>query len=78
MAWAFWLAVPVVATLLAALLTWLPGRRSAAAAARRPDTVEAMRVHRDYLDALAVPALGTYRVAPSDAALRVTEPGAWD
>lgn len=51
MAWAVWLAVPVVITLLAALWTWWRGRL-----ARTPGTLEAMRAHRDYLDALVRPA----------------------
>lgn len=64
MAWAFWLAVPVVATALAALGTWLAARRSSSP--RRLATADAMRAHGDYLAALAVPARGTYRVAPSE------------
>lgn len=50
MAWALWLAVPVVLTLLAALWTWWRGRP-----ARVPGTSEAMRAHQDYLDALVRP-----------------------
>jgi hypothetical protein len=46
--WAFWLAVPVVVTLLAAVLSWLRARP-----ARPLDTDRAMRAHGDYLDALA-------------------------
>ena len=48
MAWALWLAIPVVVTLLAAILSWLRARP-----ARTPDTDEAMRAHGEYLDALA-------------------------
>lgn len=65
MAWALWLAVPIVATVVAAVGTWWSARRSRPA--RRTDTVDAMQAHRDYLDALTVPARGTERVAPSAA-----------
>ncbi|MEO9134529.1 MAG: hypothetical protein ABI301_05990 [Jatrophihabitantaceae bacterium] len=67
MAWAWWLSVPIVATALAALWVWWAERR-----ARPPgplDTPESMQAHRDYLDALTVPARGTHRVGadrPSD------------
>ena len=61
MAWALWLAVPIVATVLAAVGTWWSARRSCPA--RRSDSADAMQAHRDYLDALAVPARGTERVA---------------
>lgn len=64
MAWAFWLAVPVVATSVAAVLIWLTARR--ARPSGRPDTAAAMRAHQDYLDALAVPARGSYRVPPGE------------
>jgi hypothetical protein len=47
MTWAVWLAVPVVATLLAALWTWLRSRPR-----RLPDTAASMRAHSAYLDAL--------------------------
>ena len=47
MAWAFWLAVPVVVTLLAALWSWVRARPR-----RLPDTAESMRAHSAYLDAL--------------------------
>ncbi|MCW2596087.1 MAG: hypothetical protein JWR06_961 [Jatrophihabitans sp.] len=47
MAWAVWLAVPVVATMLAAMWSWLRGRP-----ARKLDTRESMQAHSDYLDAL--------------------------
>ncbi|MGH8961496.1 MAG: hypothetical protein ACRDWT_09850 [Jatrophihabitantaceae bacterium] len=59
MAWALWLSVPVVATVLAAVWAWLRGRP-----ARRLDTPESMQAHRDYLDALTVPARGAHRVSP--------------
>lgn len=47
MTWAVWLAVPVVATALAAIWAWLRSRP-----ASRPDTQESMQAHSDYLDAL--------------------------
>jgi cytochrome c-type biogenesis protein CcmH/NrfF len=46
--WALWLAIPVVVTLLAAVLSWLRSRT-----ARALDTDEAMRAHGEYLEALA-------------------------
>jgi hypothetical protein len=61
MAWAVWLSVPVVTTALAALWAWWHARP-----ARRPDTPEAMQAHRDYLDALTVPARGTHRVVADE------------
>jgi Ser/Thr protein kinase RdoA (MazF antagonist) len=42
-----WLAIPVIVTVLAAIITWLRGRP-----ARPLDTDESMRAHGDYLDAL--------------------------
>ncbi|MEP7019238.1 MAG: hypothetical protein ABI808_01210 [Pseudonocardiales bacterium] len=62
MAWAAWLATPVAATILASLWAWWRARP-----ARRPTARQAMRAHRDYLDALIVPARGTAR-APVGAA----------
>lgn len=59
MAWAVWLAVPVAATVLAALWAWWRARP-----ARTPSAREAMQAHRDYLDALVVPARGTARAVP--------------
>lgn len=53
MAWALWLAAPIVLTALAATWSWWRGRP-----ARAPGTDQAMRAHRDYLAALAVPARG--------------------
>ncbi len=58
MAWAVWLAMPVAATVLAALWAWWRARP-----ARTPNAHETMRAHRDYLDALVVPARGTARAA---------------
>ncbi|HEY7007624.1 MAG TPA: hypothetical protein VH395_01710 [Jatrophihabitantaceae bacterium] len=75
MTWALWLAVPVGATTLAALWSWVAGwwaRR-----ADRPlDTEAAMRAHSEYLDALGIPARGTARPneAPTDAATGHDEP----
>lgn len=60
MAWAFWLAGPVVAPLLVALGTWLRAVRSARAA-RRMTTAQAMQAHREFLDALTVPARSAHR-----------------
>ena len=51
MAWALWLAVPVVVTLLAALWSWVRSRPR-----RLPDTAESMRAHSAYLDALGASA----------------------
>jgi hypothetical protein len=56
MAWALWLAAPIAVTLLVA--GWAGFR---ARAPRAPTTAEAMQAHRDYLDALVVPARGTAR-----------------
>jgi hypothetical protein len=52
-AWAIWLAAPVVLTLLVACWVWVRSRPP-----RAPTTAEAMRAHRDYLDALTLPARG--------------------
>ena len=49
-AWAVWLAVPVLVTLVAALITWLRSRPE-----RELTTAQAMRAHDDYLDALRQP-----------------------
>jgi hypothetical protein len=59
MAWALWLSAPVVATMAASVWGWWRARPR-----RRPDTPEAMRAYRDYLDALTVPARGTVRATP--------------
>ena len=59
--WALWLAVPVVATALAALWSWWRARP-----ASTPDTSESMQAHSDYLDALARTARGTHRVETPD------------
>lgn len=64
-----WLAAPVAATVLAAVWVWWRGWR---ARPRQLTTPEAMRAHRDYLDALVIPARGTERVPraePTDQAL---------
>ena len=71
MTWALWLAVPVGATTLAALWTWVTGWW-----ARRADrplgTEAAMRAHSEYLDALGIPARSTAR--PDDARTAHDEP----
>jgi len=51
MAWAIWLAIPVVATLLAALFAWVRDRPR-----RAPGTRRTMQQHAEYLDALVIPA----------------------
>lgn len=56
MAWAVWLAVPVLVTLLVAVAAWWHGRP-----ARTPATHRAMQAHQDYLDALVRPARGAAR-----------------
>jgi hypothetical protein len=48
--WALWLAAPLVATLLAALVTWWRGRPPTI-----PNPAQAMRAHQRYLDALGTP-----------------------
>jgi hypothetical protein len=45
--WAVWLSIPVAATLLAAMGSWLRGRPK-----KTPTTDEAMRAHEEFLDAL--------------------------
>ncbi|MDQ2749388.1 MAG: hypothetical protein M3Y44_07655 [Actinomycetota bacterium] len=62
MAWAVWLALPVAATMLAALWAWWRSRP-----VRVPSAQGAMQIHRDYLDALVVPPRGTARVVPGSA-----------
>jgi hypothetical protein len=52
-AWAVWLSVPLLATLLAALWAWVRGRPEAPL-----DTEAAITAHRRYLDTLVVPARG--------------------
>ena len=63
--WALWLAVPVAATLLAAIWSWLRHRPR-----RPPDTKQAMQAHADYLDALVQTARakdrGPYAQGPPD------------
>lgn len=58
MAWAAWLAVPLLATVLAALWAWIRGRPPAPL-----DTHAAITAHQRYLDALTAPARGTARPA---------------
>jgi hypothetical protein len=57
-AWAVWLSVPLLATVLAAIWAWLGGRPPAPL-----DTEAAITAHRRYLDALSVPARGDARPA---------------
>lgn len=64
MAWAWWLAPPVIAGTLAALRAWWGTRRSVAPTPSTTD--DAMRAHQDYLDALARPVRGTARVSRAD------------
>jgi hypothetical protein len=59
MTWAWWLAVPVVVTLLAALWSWVRARPR-----RLPDTAESMRAHTAYLDALGASSRSRAPVAP--------------
>ena len=63
MAWALWLAIPVVVTMLVAVASWLRGRP-----ARALNTDEAMRAHGDFLDALVRTARSKDRgpLAPGD------------
>jgi hypothetical protein len=57
MAWALWLSLPVVATMLISVWTgWRMRPRP------QPDTAESMQLYREYLAALAIPAQGTGRV----------------
>lgn len=61
MGWAVWLSIPVAATVLAAVGSWLRSRPK-----RAPTTDEAMRAHGDYLAALAQTARAEDRGLPSD------------
>jgi hypothetical protein len=61
-AWAAWLSVPLLATVLAAIWTWLRGRPPAPL-----DTDAAIRAHQRYLEALTVPARGIARAPLPDA-----------
>jgi hypothetical protein len=61
MAWALWLAVPLLATALAAVAAWWRGRPR-----RTPDPEDAMRVHSAYLDALSSTPRGKARAQPKD------------
>jgi hypothetical protein len=49
-AWAIWLLVPVLVTVVAALVVWWRGRPSPT-----PTPTQAIREHQRYLDALAEP-----------------------
>jgi hypothetical protein len=61
MDWAIWLAIPVVATLLAAAWSWVRSRP-----APTLSTAKSMQAHSDYLDALAETARGHQRAEPGD------------
>lgn len=50
MSWAYWLGLPVVGTVLAALLSWLRARPR-----KEPTGQRAMRAHDDFLAALEQP-----------------------
>jgi hypothetical protein len=47
MGWVVWLSIPVAATALAAVGSWVRARPK-----RAPSTDEAMRAHDEFLDAL--------------------------
>lgn len=61
MGWAVWLSIPVAATVLAAVGSWLRSRPKKALS-----TDEAMRAHGDYLDALVQTARAKDRGLQSD------------
>ncbi len=61
MGWAVWLSIPVAATVLAAIGSWWRSRPK-----RSLSTLEAMRAHDDFLDALAQTARSKDRGLPSD------------
>jgi hypothetical protein len=60
-AWAVWLSIPLLATVLAALWAWVRGRPPAPL-----NTEAAIDAHRRYLDALSVPARGAARPARAE------------
>jgi hypothetical protein len=59
--WAVWLSIPVAATVLAAIGSWLLARPR-----RAPTTDEAVRAHGEFLDALAQTARSKDRGLPSE------------
>jgi len=59
--WAVWLLVPVAATMLAAIGSWLRARPKKA-----PTTDEAMHAHSEFLDALVQTARSKDRGVNSD------------
>jgi hypothetical protein len=61
MAWLLWLSGPALATVVAALWTWIRGRPEPL-----PDTDEAMQAHARYLEALAQGARSIDRGLRSD------------
>ncbi|HEV7204109.1 MAG TPA: hypothetical protein VGN18_05825 [Jatrophihabitans sp.] len=60
MSWVLWLSVPVGATVLAALWSWVRSRP-----APTPNTAESMQAHSEYLDALVQTARSKDRGAAS-------------
>lgn len=65
MAWALWLAVPVAATALAAVLGWWRGWR--VRRAQRPlGTEDAVRAHSEFLQALTMSARHATRIDPPE------------
>ena len=59
--WAVWLSIPVAATLLAAVGSWLRARPK-----KTLTTDEAVRAHGEFLDALVQTARSKDRGVPSD------------
>lgn len=59
MGWAVWLSIPVAATVLAAIGSWLRARPK-----KVPTTDEAMRAHGAFLDALVQTARSKDRGVP--------------
>ncbi|MCL2780654.1 MAG: hypothetical protein FWD74_04040 [Actinomycetia bacterium] len=64
-AWAWWLAAPIVATALAAALTWWRGRPR-----RARSTAESITAHRAFLDALGTAGAAEPRDARGHSARR--------
>jgi hypothetical protein len=61
MGWAVWLSIPIAATALAAIGSWVRARPKKA-----PSTDKAMRAHGEFLDALVQTARSKDRGRPSD------------
>jgi len=68
MAWALWLAAPLLVGIGAAIWTWWRSRPAAV-----PTGEASMRAHREYLDALVQPARSTARVAHPEGPAPVDE-----